>query len=234
MIKSVYFLRKVPIVGSLGGILLKKYNSIRFKTRKKRFLKYGNETLLKVKKALECENLLFWLDYGTLLGAYREHDFIKHDFDLDIGMWLKDADAAKQAMIKNGFKLIRFFRVKDEEEKVEYCFAYKGVSIDIFFYVQKENVALSYSFTPIIGMCRLNYPNKCGVYSIKFPYTGFRQILFKGNLYNVPLQTDKYLSAHYGSTFMEPDPTFNDEKISNATFYSLEEKEGIAVIYEYL
>ena len=104
----------------------------------------------------------------------------------------------KQAMIKNGFKLIRFFRVKDEEEKVEYCFAYKGVSIDIFFYVQKENVALSYSFTPIIGMCRLNYPNKCGVYSIKFPYTGFRQILFKGNLYNVPLQTDKYLSAHYG------------------------------------
>lgn len=92
----------------------------------------------------------------------------------------------------------------------------------------------SYSFTPIIGMCRLNYPNKCGVYSIKFPYTGFRQILFKGNLYNVPLQTDKYLSAHYGSTFMEPDPTFNDEKISNATFYSLEEKEGIAVIYEYL
>lgn len=112
MIKSIYFLRKVPIVGSLGGILLKKYNSIRFKTRKKRFLKYGNETLLKVKKALECENLLFWLDYGTLLGAYREHDFIKHDFDLDIGMWLKDADAAKQAMIKNGFKLIRFFPEK--------------------------------------------------------------------------------------------------------------------------
>ena len=169
-----------------------------------------------------------------MLGAYREHDFIKHDFDLDIGMWLKDADAAKQAMIKNGFKLIRFFRVKDEEEKVEYCFAYKGVSIDIFFYVQKENVALSYSFTPIIGMCRLNYPNKCGVYSIKFPYTGFRQILFKGNLYNVPLQTDKYLIAHYGITFKEPVPTFNDVKISKATFYSLEEKEGIAVIYEYL
>ena len=79
MIKSVYFLRKVPIVGSIGGFLLKKYNSIRFKARKKRFLKYGNETLLKAKKALESENLLFWLDYGTLLGAYREHDFIKHD-----------------------------------------------------------------------------------------------------------------------------------------------------------
>lgn len=40
--------------------------------------------------------MLFWLDYGTLLGAYREHDFIKHDFDLDIGLWLKDAEIAKK------------------------------------------------------------------------------------------------------------------------------------------
>lgn len=234
MIENFLFLKKIPIVSSFVHFVMKKYYLYCFEKRKKSFLAYGHETLLKAKNALESENLFFWLDYGTLLGAYREHDFIKYDFDLDIGMWLKDADTAKQTMVKNGFKLIRFFRVKDEEEKVEYCFAYKGVSIDIFFYIQNENSALSYSFTPIIGTCRLNYPNRCGVYSIKFPYTGFRQILFKDNLYNVPFQTDKYLSAHYGSTFMEPDPTFNDGKISNATFYSLEEKEGIAIIYEHI
>lgn len=50
----------------------------------------------KQKIALDSENVLFWLDYGTLLGAYREHDFIKHDFDLDIGLWLKDAEIAKK------------------------------------------------------------------------------------------------------------------------------------------
>lgn len=67
-------------------------------------------------------------------------------------MWLKDADAAKQAMIKNGFKLIRFFRVKDEEEKVEYCFAYKvfplisflctkgKCCIKLFFYSDNRDV----------------------------------------------------------------------------------------------
>lgn len=82
--------------------------------------------------------MLFWLDYGTLLGAYREHDFIKHDFDLDIGLWLKDAEIAKKAMLKNGFELIRCFRIKNDERRVEYCFAYKGVSIDLFFMNWKE------------------------------------------------------------------------------------------------
>lgn len=76
------------------------------------FLSCGNEVLQKAKNALDSENVLFWLDYGTLLGAYREHDFIKHDFDLDIGLWLKDAEIAKKAMLKNGFELIRCFQIK--------------------------------------------------------------------------------------------------------------------------
>ena len=56
-------------------------------------------------------------------------------------------------------------------------------------------------------------------------------MLFKDNLYNVPAETDKYLSAHYGSTFMQPDPNFSESEASNIKYYSLEEKEGIAFIY---
>ena len=77
----------------------------------------------------------------------------------------------------------------------------------------------------------LNYSNKCGVCEVRFPYTGFRQMLFKDSLYNVPAETDKYLSAHYGSTFMQPDPNFSESEASNIKYYSLEEKEGIAFIY---
>ena len=95
MIEYFYFLRKVPLIGSLGRFILKKYDAICFRRRKRCFLSCGNEVLQKAKNALDSENVLFWLDYGTLLGAYREHDFIKHDFDLDIGLWLKDAEIAK-------------------------------------------------------------------------------------------------------------------------------------------
>lgn len=93
------------------------------------------------------------------------------------------------------------------------------------------NFALGHSFTSIIGISKLNYPNKCGVCEVRFPYTGFRQMLFKDSLYNVPAETDKYLSAHYGSTFMQPDPNFSESEASNIKYYSLEEKEGIAFIY---
>ena len=161
----------------------------------------------------------------------RMCDFIKHDFDLDIGLWLKDAEIAKKAMLKNGFELIRCFQIKNDERRVEYCFAYKGVSIDLFFYELEGNFTLGHFFTSIIGISKLNYSNKCGVCEVRFPYTGFRQMLFKDSLYNVPAETDKYLSAHYGSTFMQPDPNFSESEASNIKYYSLEEKEGIAFIY---
>lgn len=231
MIEYFYFLRKVPLIGSLGRFILKKYDAICFRRRKRCFLSCGNEVLQKAKNALDSENVLFWLDYGTLLGAYREHDFIKHDFDLDIGLWLKDAEIAKKAMLKNGFELIRCFQIKNDERRVEYCFAYKGVSIDLFFYELEGNFTLGHFFTSIIGISKLNYSNKCGVCEVRFPYTGFRQMLFKDSLYNVPAETDKYLSAHYGSTFMQLDPNFSESEASNIKYYSLEEKEGIAFIY---
>ena len=166
MIEYFYFLRKVPLIGSLGRFILKKYDAICFRRRKRCFLSCGNEVLQKAKNALDSENVLFWLDYGTLLGAYREHDFIKHDFDLDIGLWLKDAEIAKKAMLKNGFELIRCFQIKNDERRVEYCFAYKGVSIDLFFYELEGNFTLGHFFTSIIGISKLNYPNKCGVCEI--------------------------------------------------------------------
>lgn len=231
MVEYFIFLKKIPFIGNIGKFILKKYSDAKFRTRKKRFLSHGNEALQKARTALESENIFFWLDYGTLLGAYREHDFIKHDFDLDIGLWLKDAETAKKAMLKNNFKLIRCFKIKNDENQVEYCFAYKGVSIDLFFYEKKNNFSIGHFFTPIIGIPKLNHPNKCGVCEVRFPYTGFKQIIFKSYQFNVPAETAKYLSAHYGKSFMQPDPNFSETEASNITYYSLEEKEGIAFIY---
>lgn len=40
--------------------------------------------LFKAKELLESQNIKFYLIYGTLLGAIREHSFISHDYDVDI------------------------------------------------------------------------------------------------------------------------------------------------------
>ena len=51
MIEYFYFLRKVPLIGSLGRFILKKYDAICFRRRKRCFLSCGNEVLQKAKNA---------------------------------------------------------------------------------------------------------------------------------------------------------------------------------------
>jgi len=53
--------------------------------------KDGISVLKEIKEVFDRNNLTFWLECGTLLGAYRDGTFIKDDHDIDIGMWLEDS-----------------------------------------------------------------------------------------------------------------------------------------------
>jgi hypothetical protein len=54
--------------------------------------------------------LVFWLLYGTLLGAVRDNAFIPHDRDTDLGMFARDEDLFCKVVERlkvMGFELIR-------------------------------------------------------------------------------------------------------------------------------
>ena len=42
-----------------------------------------------IKWVLEQNGVHFLLNFGTLLGAVRDHDFIGHDYDIDLSMHVK-------------------------------------------------------------------------------------------------------------------------------------------------
>ena len=64
---------------SIREFLYKKRQNFYFKL-------YAKELFYKLDDALTENNLFYWFDFGTLLGAVREHYFIKHDSDMDFGM----------------------------------------------------------------------------------------------------------------------------------------------------
>ena len=94
-----------------------------YKRRKKQKLcKIKHELLEKEGKNLiaafsQCcirHNISYWLEFGTLLGAYRDKQFIKNDIDIDVGVYLKDAHILYKALTEQGFKLVREFHVVGE------------------------------------------------------------------------------------------------------------------------
>lgn len=197
------------------------------------FHNYGMELLSKISSISKKNDLLFWLEFGTLLGAVRDHDFIKHDFDIDLGVMFKDQEKFHKLLSEEGFELVREFILYDNNQisGLERTYSYKSVLVDIFFYhIISDNEIFTNSFTPILN--NSSYNAKAEVKGITMPYDGFEEILFKGLKVNIPRNTDQYLKKLYGENYMIPDPHFNYKNVmTNIIYYSRNEK--IAEYKEY-
>ncbi len=173
------------------------------------FEQYSEECLKSVKKALEEYNLDFWLDYGTLLGAIREKDFINHDLDLDFGMFYsEDQFKVKEALERYNIKKVREFTL--DGKTVEETYSYKGLYFDIFYYFYNENLMWTYGFTYKNNkLVKENYEDKdisTGFKGQKYFVNkrGLEKIKFKGDEFLVPEDPHGYLRENYGENYMTP------------------------------
>lgn len=89
------------------------------------------DNLLVVKDVMGEFNIPFFLMFGTLLGAVRDKEFIKHDKDIDLGFFREDKTDFYKVILelkKYDFRLLRtdhtdnLISVIRDDEYIDFCF----------------------------------------------------------------------------------------------------------------
>lgn len=203
--------------------------------QRERFHRSCKELLELIDDVFRKEGITYWLTYGTLLGAYRDHDFIVHDYDLDIAVLGNDYERIKNLMLSKGMKLKNEFRFGSWEspENIEYRFEYKGAYVDFNFYYVIDDKA--YTFCPyFIDNTEHTLNKKIRVIAelIENPFKGVTEYDFLNKKYFVPINTEDYIIANYGKDYRTPIKNFDYHKYAtNIHPYGIDEKPSYMYIY---
>lgn len=143
-----------------------------------------------IKKVFDQNGIHFLLNFGTLLGAVRDHDFIGHDYDIDLAMHVRYRDKLHELipeLYEMGIKLCRYFY-----KGTIYSFNYKGIvcDVDIVF-----DPPFPYKYRYNLTLEKL-YPKK---YVKETEY-----IDFLGEQYEVPKNPERFLEYMYGKNWQVP------------------------------
>ena len=191
--------------------LIKKLNekaNIELDSKRSNLLKENFEEILNIVYSSDLKDYNIWLDFGTLLGYYRENDFISHDLDMDFGVQVskfEEFEVIEKHLINNDFNRTKEFYFN--KNLVELSYSYKGLNVDFIIY-NKENDRVS-SDTIFFMTNALGNPTRYEVYHYEIPFSGLKECDFKGMKVKIPENTQEYLRTLYGEDFETPNTNYN-------------------------
>ncbi len=190
-------------------LFLKKiYCKIRDKKQKenkqKKLQRYGYGLMSDLNKILDTLNVVYFIDFGTLLGIIRDNKIMDHDLDMDIGIIPDDfsTEEIRKTLESAGFILWKQYF--NGNKILEESYLYKGVKFDINYYEQTKNNSKVWLFYRKPGV-----QYKEGIRNIvEMTYskiTGTKKIKVKNIVVSVPLDSEKLLEEKYGKNWRIPD-----------------------------
>jgi phosphorylcholine metabolism protein LicD len=156
-----------------------------------------------MKTILESNKEHFFLAHGTLLGMYRENKFIDYDQDIDIGILNTNYDASiVDKIVESGkFNLYKFYGKESESLEIRFRHT-NGTLIDIFLYYPiVELDPYTYYWASFTYKCDTRPGGFC---KWKRHIRGFKSVMFLGHIFNIPSNTDEYLTESYGADWNIP------------------------------
>lgn len=190
------------IVRSLMMPLHNKYRSFIFK-------KHADKAFEGFLNIFEKLKINYWIEFGTLLGAIREKDFIEHDLDIDFAMKYEEKDEKLETeLFKAGFIKQKEIIVKSNNKVAYEAYSYKNkFNIDIYYFFEDENNYIFYEFIREKNLSYGETIKKNGglfVEQIKFPKFKTQKYKFKTFNVNIPENSEKHLIRIYGKDYMTP------------------------------
>lgn len=200
------------VLRKLGDPFLQYSKKKSNKKKNLQFVNNGVAVFADFCQAFYDSNTLFWLNGGTLLGAIREKGFIKHDMDIDVGVFDDiDFECLNKELLKQGFKLQRRIEIYSNckaDEGQELTYSKLGVSIDIFVFTRiDENFAYTHDFLDFIRSNEFDVFEK--VRKITLPFKQLKEFRFLNMNVHIPENYTEHLAAHYGEDFMIPNPNWS-------------------------
>lgn len=197
--------------------------------------KYGVEAFHAIDRVLTECHCPYWLEFGTLLGAYRDHAFIRHDTDIDLGIELKSFSLEiLDRMKKEGFEIHTPKVFSDNGRCYVFGGKYKGIVIDIHVCDIDDFYLTSYESRPLTN-CSWKESAELGknlIYELKYPYEGFKTIEFYDRKVLIPVNAGVHLSMLYGSNYMIPIEGDFSQGQQNSYGRLIPEDERVGIFYK--
>jgi len=216
-VKVVSFLSKVPFLQhTFTAIYRLIFRSKVEELRAKSFMSKAENILRDFSQCMDETNHFYTLAFGSMLGAIREHGFIKHDADIDVYMWCEDYNQKLIQDLKTyGFSFAHGYTVDSGLNGREVTLVKDGIGIDIFFiYPAVDLLPYCCDFipqddcqNPLIAMKKYG-----GVITrrLEMPFVKERRLVdFESLQLYVPKNAETLLEYRYGKDYMIPNAKWN-------------------------
>lgn len=161
--------------------------------------KLAKNFLFNIADILEKYNIKFYLDYGTLLGAVRDKDFIKNDSDIDLGIYDKiwtNPLLLKSLILDFQKNNITIRNIWDNTINTIISLRKCNIAMDIYQKAKGNNEYFKYGYDRKLGIVKMLYPLDC--------LDTLDKINFLGKEFNIPHNSEKYLENIYGKSWVTP------------------------------